>query len=262
MVPPAPSGFERSVVPGCDLDDLDLEALEAFVKQRAPTFADAVPLDRLATQLGLYAQLGTKVLPTAVGLLCFGHLPQLTRPEWGIAAVRIDGRRLADPLVCREELQGPLRSLLAGALSFVEEQTRGMVGQGSEVGEVGEYPAEAVREALANALIHRDYRLTARIVLRIFDDRLEIWSPGGMVAQLDPEQLLLVGGVSFARNPILAATARSLGLVDQIGRGLPTLRRAINESCGRLPIVRPSGADFLVQLPSRRSSYVAPGPGN
>ena len=121
MVPPPPSGFERSVVPGCDLDDLDQEALEAFVKQRAPTFAETIPLERLATQLGLYAPLGSKLLPTAVGLLCFGHLPQLTRPEWGIAAVRVDGRRLADPLVSREELQGPLRSLLSGALSFVEE---------------------------------------------------------------------------------------------------------------------------------------------
>jgi ATP-dependent DNA helicase RecG len=250
MVPPPPTGFERSAVPGCDLDDLDMEALTAYLQRRAPSFAETQPVERLAQTLGLITGVGSRVSPSAVGLLCFGHLPQLARPEWGIAAVRIKGSSMADPIGTRVELEGQLRALLDGGLAFVREQTRDIEG------ELAEYPKEAVREALVNALVHRDYRLTARISLRIFDDRLEIWSPGGMASQLDPEQLARVGGISFARNPILAATARTLGLVDQIGRGMPTIRRAVHESCGRDPVLRPSGADFLVQLPSRLSGYV------
>lgn len=250
MVPPPPTGFERSAVPGCELDDLDMEAVTAYLRRRAPSFAETQPVERLAQTLGLVVGIGNRTSPTAVGLLCFGHLPQLARPEWGIAAVRINGLSMADPISTRVELEGQLRSLRDGGLAFVREQTRGVEG------ELAEYPEEAVREALVNALVHRDYRLTARISLRIFDDRLEIWSPGGMASQLDPEQLAHVGGVSFARNPILAATARSLGLVDQIGRGMPTIRRAVIESCGRNPLLKPSGADFLVSLPSRLSAYV------
>ena len=256
MVPPPPTGFERSAVVGCDLEDLDLEALGAFLKRRAPTFAESQPLERLATTLGLMATVGTRVAPTAVGLLCFGHLPQLARPEWGIAAVRINGTTMADPMTTRVELEGQLRSLLDGGLAFAEEHSRGLSG------ELAEYPEEAVREALVNALVHRDYRLTARTVLRIFDDRMEIWNPGGMASQLDPEQLAVSGGISFARNPILAATARCLGLMDQIGRGMPTIRRAVQESCGRNPTMRPTGADFLVQIPSRLSTYVDNNPAN
>ncbi len=257
MVPPPPIGFERSAVPGCDLDDLDMEALTAYLQRRAPSFAQRQPVERLAQTLGLLVAVGNRVSPSAVGLLCFGYLPQLARPEWGIAAIRINGRSMADPMSTRVELEGQLRSLLDGGLAFVREQTHGIEG------ELAEYPEAAVREALVNALVHRDYRLTARISLRVFDDRLEIWSPGGMASQLDLEQLAHVGGVSFARNPILAATARSLGLVDQIGRGMPTIRRAVMESCGRNPLLEPSGADVLVTLPSRLSAYVdSGGPSN
>ncbi|HHH26756.1 MAG TPA: hypothetical protein ENK57_00165 [Polyangiaceae bacterium] len=117
-----------------------------------------------------------------------------------------------------------------------------------------EYAEIALREALVNALVHRDLRRAARVAVRIFDDRLEIWSPGGMsdaVGELD--EMVQHGGVSMPRNPLLAATARLLGLGEQLGRGLCVMRRAITELPNRRLELRATTRDFTVVLPSQLS---------
>ena len=72
-----------------------------------------------------------------------------------------------------------------------------------------------------------------------------------MPVSLSLEHLAQHGGVSFPRNPILAAAARSLGLIDQIGRGLPTIRRCISDVSHLPAQFGASPSDFLVVLPSR-----------
>lgn len=244
---------------GCTLDDLDGSALEAFVRLRAPSFVEKLSVEHVATTLGLLTAMAGRVVPTAAGLLLFGHLPQLARPEWGLVAIRLAGTRISDEIVERRELEGPLPLLLEQGLAFFEENAR---GGGGAPDELREYPLAAVREALVNALVHRDYRLTGRAALRFFDDRLEIWNPGGAIAPLDIHHAVATGGASFARNPILVAAARSLGLMEQIGRGLPLIGRLVTEESGRHPIVRSTNSDFSMQLPSRLGPLPAAGPGN
>ena len=73
-----------------------------------------------------------------------------------------------------------------------------------------------MREAVVNALVHRDLRRAGRIAIRRFHDRLEVWSPGSLPEGLsDVSELLREGGVPHPRNPILAAFARSLGIGEQ-----------------------------------------------
>lgn len=213
----------------------------------------------MATTLGLLSSMGGRVVPTTAGLLLFGELPQLARPDWGLVAVRFSGSHISDEILERRELEGPLATLLEEALTFVEGNSH---SGGGAPEELGEYPLIGVREALVNALIHRDYRLTGRIALRLFDDRLEVWNPGGVIAPLDVHHAVATGGASFARNPILAACARTLGMVEQIGRGLPLIGRLVAETSGRQPIIRSSNSEFLLQLPSRLGPLPTTGPGN
>lgn len=192
-------------------------------------------------RLGLLARMGSKLHPTAVGLLAFGRVPQLYHPEWGVSVVRVAGGELTDALVDKRDLEGNLAALVASTLSFVAERAP------------DEHPTEAVREALVNALVHRDLRKTARVALRIFDDRLEVQSPGGLPEGLgDLEDAIETGGVSLPRNPLLAATARALGLAEQLGRGLPLLRRAATLAQATRALVSTSATSVLVVLPSRR----------
>jgi len=251
-LPPSPVGYERSPVPGAELDDLDHDLLRSYLQQRAPALLASRAPEQLAASFGLLANTGGRPVPTVAGLILFGTCPQISHPEWGLAAVRFSGTKMSDPVAERHDLEGRLPTLLQGAQDFVIDHTQSIANMVDPAQSEPEYPPTAVREAVLNALIHRDYRLSGRVVVRAFDDRLEIWNPGGMPVQLALEHLAQHGGVSFPRNPVLASAARTLGLIDQIGRGLPTIRRCIAD------VTSPPGAqfgssqsDFLVVLPSR-----------
>lgn len=253
LVAPTPLGFERSPVAGSTLDDLDLPALHAFVKRRIPNLAaelDTGALDRGAQRLGLVGTMGSQVIPTVVGLIAFGSMPQLVRPEWGVACIRVRGANLADEVASRDDIEGPLTTLVERTLEFVRSNTRVAPNLLRPAEPAGEYPEAAVREALLNGLLHRDYRLSGRVSLRIFNDRLEVWSPGGLALPLSLDELAQHGGASFPRNPLLTATARTLGLVEQVGRGVPLIRKALGEATS-LPVqFHTSQTEVRVVLPS------------
>lgn len=250
-LPPSPVGYEKSPVPGAEYEDLDQEGLQGYLARRAPQLVETRPPEQLAASFGLLATTGGRPVPTVAGMILFGTLPQLRHPEWGLAVVRLKGTRISDPVVQRLDAEGNLAALLEQALGFVAEHSQSVADLVNPAASEAEYPQTAVREALLNALIHRDYRMTGRVSLRIYDDRLEVWNPGGMPVQLSLEHLAQHGGVSFPRNPVLAAAARALGLIDQIGRGLPTIRRTMTDVTNQPAHFGTSQSDFLVVLPSR-----------
>ncbi|MCB9566507.1 MAG: hypothetical protein H6710_04715 [Myxococcales bacterium] len=250
MAAPAPLGFERSSVPGAGLDELDMEALGAYIQRRAPAAAAAAGIERMALRLGLLAQVSGGVAPTIAGLMAFGTCPQLIRPEWGLSTIRVEGSSLADPIAARADLEGNLAALLEQGLAFVAGHTRSTPDLLRPDELHPEYPEAAVREALTNALIHRDLRLPGRVGLRIFDDRLEISSPGGLPAPLPLDELAHQGGLSLPRNPLLASVARGLGLVEQVGRGLTRIRQTIGAETSAPVQFATSHHEVRVILPS------------
>lgn len=245
----------RSAAPAT-LDELDAPALAGFVRRRAPRLSDA-PLEDALVRLGLAVRGANQTHPTNLALYVFGREPQLLRPAWGLVAACFDGPTLAAPVRDRVDAEGPLPELLAAALAFVAAHTlagatAAEASRTAPPGDPTEYPQEAVREAVVNALVHRDLRAPARVALRLFPDRLEVWSPGGgpSAQGLALPDLLEEGGVSLPRNPLLAATARTLGLGEQLGRGLPLIRAAVAD-LGREPVeIRATPTDVLVVLPN------------
>ncbi len=251
---------ERTPVTTAGLDDLDAAAFERFVAQRAPRYLATASVEDVAIRIGLLGKMGMRVHPTPVGLLAFGHCPQLFQPEWSVGVVRARGMSLSPELLAREDLEGSLSALVDGALAFVGAHSSALPDASAAAApaqpsdprsDTREYPMAAVREALINALVHRDLRRPARVQVRVFDDRLEIWSPGGLPEGLgDPEEALEVGGVSVPRNPLLAAVARMLGFGEQAGRGLPTIHAAFAAHRSRFDLVA-TPAGVQITLPSR-----------
>ncbi len=92
--------------------------------------------------------------------------------------------------------------------------------------ELLELPEDALREAVVNAIAHRDYRLTGHIQVHIFQDRVEIMSPGGLVSGLQHEDL---GRVSLPRNSLLFGLMHRIELVEHIGSGIKRIRDAVTE---------------------------------
>lgn len=160
------------------------------------------------------------------GLLLFADKPQLYKPECVLKAVSFAGASIADSYLDSEDFEGSLPIVFQGALAFIMRNLRKVQKQ-KGVNTIGEpeIPQIVFEELLVNALIHRDYFISAPIRLFIFEDRVEIISPGSLPDHLTIEKIC--AGNSIQRNPILASFAAK-GLLPY--RGLGTgVRRALQD---------------------------------
>ena len=109
--------------------------------------------------------------------------------------------------------------------------------------EIPEIPYDALREALINAVAHRDYfEKGANVMVEIFDDRIEISNPGGLVKGMSPKDL---GKKSVLRNPNIASLLHRVGYIEKMGTGVTKMRKLMREA-GLLPPLFESGYFFTV----------------
>jgi ATP-dependent DNA helicase RecG len=111
-----------------------------------------------------------------------------------------------------------------------------------------DYPEEALREALINALVHRDYSFSSSTLISIFDDRIEFVSVGGLPKGVSMDDILL--GLSVLRNENLANVFYRLRLIEAYGMGIPKIMRSY-DSCKRKPELQATSNAFKVTLPNR-----------
>lgn len=113
-----------------------------------------------------------------------------------------------------------------------------------------DYPEEALREALLNAVVHRDYDYSGSIIINIYDDRMEFISLGGLVKGLTLEDIK--GGVSQPRNTVIANVFYRLELIESYGTGIQRMLESYAGS-GFEPEFTPAPASFVVTLPNRNA---------
>ena len=148
----------------------------------------------------------------------------------------------------RKELSGSLLTQLEDAYSYIDQfnHTRAEF-VGLERIDRRDYPSEALREALLNAITHRDYSFSGSTLISIFDDRIEFVTIGGLVRGLTFDDIML--GVSALRNPNLANVFYRLKLIEAYGTGI----LKINESyadCAVKPQFEATDNSFKITLPN------------
>jgi len=111
-------------------------------------------------------------------------------------------------------------------------------------------PAEAFRESIANALIHRAWDLNAKIRISMFEDRIEIVSPGGLINGITKDEYIS-GMISSLRNPIISNVFFRLGIVEIFGTGILRIIHSYNESINK-PIFNTSTNTIQITLPVTR----------
>lgn len=117
--------------------------------------------------------------------------------------------------------------------------------------DIREYPVQAIREALINAVVHRDYAFSGSILISIFDDRIEFVSIGGLVKGISYDDMLL--GVSIQRNENLANVFYRLSLIEAFGTGVPKMMRCYHDCLVKPEIIVTDNA-FKIILPSTNST--------
>jgi ATP-dependent DNA helicase RecG len=214
-------------VEGATVADVDLDHFRAFFEKHygEPLEDGSAPLTRLLENLNL-AKAGILNL---AGLLLFAHNPQRHRPAFLVKAVCFVGN---DPAGERyrdsEDIGGCLRDLHARTMSFLLRNLRRVqVGQGFNIKGELEVPQVALEELVVNMLLHRDYFISAPWRVMIFDDRIELISPGALPNTLTVEHIR--NGVSNMRNPLIASFATKELPYRGIGTGIRRALAAVPE---------------------------------
>ncbi|MBP5212097.1 MAG: putative DNA binding domain-containing protein, partial [Pyramidobacter sp.] len=148
----------------------------------------------------------------------------------------------------RQEFGGSLLEQLEGAFAFLDRYNRTRsTFPGLERVDARDYPVEALREALLNSLVHRDYSFSGSILISLFDDRVEFVTIGGLVTGFTLDDISL--GVSAPRNKNLANVFYRLGLIEAFGTGLMKIRECYG-GCEVQPKFEATNNAFKVTLPN------------
>lgn len=150
----------------------------------------------------------------------------------------------------RRELNGSLFDQIEDAYSFIDRYNRVRSDfSGLERIDSRDYPPEAIREALLNAVVHRDYSLSGPTLISIFDDRIEFTSLGGLLRGISYNDIML--GVSALRNERLANVFFRLRLIEAYGTGLLKIKECYAD-LPQKPKIEVSDHAFKITLPNTR----------
>lgn len=158
---------------------------------------------------------------TNAAILLFGKNPQRFFLQAETRCARFKGIKPVKPFTDMKVFKGDIFNQVDQALSFVLDHTPMAVwlvpGQAARE-EKYEYPPDAIREAIVNAVCHRDYKILSNVQIRIFDDRIEIWGCGSLPEPLTPESLKVTHR-SILRNPLIGNCFFLIKLIEQWGTG-------------------------------------------
>lgn len=193
--------------------------------------------------------LDTKALRAAVVL--FAKRPGRFIPRGTVQLVRRPGVGPGPgPTSERREFSKPLADTLEKCLEFITRHTRQfevIIGTTRDV--LPEYPTTVLREAIINALAHRDYNLTgATVDITIWDDRIEIQSPGSLPAHITVENMR---HEHFSRNPRIMRVLKTMKLVEEYGEGIDRMYREMEARLMEPPTFFDSGSSVTVTLLNR-----------
>lgn len=224
-------------VESADENALDVNAVTGYVLKLK---ADKPNLARLDdSQVLSLMNILKNGKPTIASLLLFGLYPQAFFPQLSIVAMSVPGTEVGDVsddgarFVDNKRIEGTIPEMLDSALLFVRNNMRTRVIIDSETGkrtDKTDYPMNAVREAVLNALVHRDYSIHTEgmpIQIIMFSDRMEIRSPGGLYGRLTVDTLGKIQ--ADTRNPVLATALEVLGVTENRYSGIPTIIREMKE---------------------------------
>ncbi len=248
---------DLAICQGAGLDDLDPAQIERYreeLERRYPGSARLQQSDQaLLQEVGALIEWRRRPRPTLTGILFFGREPQRFYPSLTITFLHFagtttaQGGRKAPLYLDNREFRGTLPQVLEAARATIFDQiSKRAVVEGFVRRDVPEYPEFAYREAIVNAVAHRDYALEGSFIqIRLFADRLEVQSPGGLGGNLTVDNLVYE---QYTRNPHIVRLLEDFGYVERRGLGVDQMIRAMTTAGLPPPVFEDKGSSFWVTL--------------
>ena len=250
---------DEEILTDAAMDDLDTRLLDDYLaklRQARPGagFLDG-PQEELLTRLHVASHDGETIRPTLAGLLTFGKYPQEFLPQIMITFVQYYGTTEEEKtpqgarFVDSRRFEGPIPEMIdqAERYAFAAMRKAALI-DGVFRREIPEYPPAALREAIANAVAHRDYSPYVRgsyIQIRMFADRLEVQSPGGLFGNVTVEN---IEEEQSTRNARLMRLMEDVHIVENRGSGIGDMLQAMREANLEPPRFADRRTSFLVTL--------------
>ena len=235
---------------------LDEEQIKKYVQKMS---ANRPGFSRLSPEQALeMLNITRNGVPTLAAVLNFGIYPQGFLPQLGITAIVVPGTQIGDVdqdnarFIDNKRIEGTIPEMVEEALNFCRRNMKVKTIIDRETGvrkDKTEYPLDALREAILNAVIHRDYSCYTEgtpVQIDFFTDRVEIHSPGSLYGRMSVEQL----GIARPdlRNPALAAMTETLTAAEHRYSGIPTMRNAMKDHGLAEPKFENRRNEFIVTL--------------
>jgi ATP-dependent DNA helicase RecG len=252
--------YETETVPGATRADLDDAILQEYLDKRAARGVSRVgPLEELLFEIGALNHDGQ---PTVAGILLFGKNPQAFMPQSGMVFVKFPstaprGEDGGAGYGRRDEFGGPLARVIERSWTVLWDEMRvGAIVKDLQREELTEYPVFAVREAIVNAVCHRDYRIKGRrIEIRMYSDRLEVISPGSLPGYITLDNIV---DEHFSRSPRLVNGLFQWGYIEELGLGIDRMIEEMVQAGHPPPEFQATSHSFTVKLSNARPRAAVP----
>lgn len=227
------------------ITDLDLDYAKDFFG--IPNGKNGETLESFLRSFGVIAEQHYKEYPTYAGILTFGYEPQKFLPYTYVICSHFAGISGRDTLATIES-SGTLSEQFWRAYHFIISRlNKAFVIESSLRNEILEIPEIAIREALINAIAHRNYHDPAPIKIAIFDDRIEIFSPGGFPKPINTDKIC--SGIMYIRNHAIVKILRRAKLMENFGTGLAKIIESYEQRGLSCPKFINDGSHVKVILP-------------
>lgn len=213
--------FDAQICRDAKIEDLDDEKLMWFLKEAKSRRGLKIPENSPINEALMRLKLSLNKRLTNAAILLFGKDPQKFFLQAEVRGIRFKGTKPVKPFIDMKVFDGNIIDQVDKALNFVLDHTP--MAAWLEPGNVQRkekyaYPEEAVREAIVNAICHRDYESPSKAQIRIFDDRVEVWNPGKLLHPLTIEDLKREHP-SVPRNPLIAKQFFWIKYIEEVGTG-------------------------------------------
>ena len=249
--------WDRRLAGNAGSDDIDPKKVQWYLTQREEVRNVARPQDMDVTELLRNIKGSNREgTPTHAGILFFGNYPQSFLQNAQLRIVRFKGISVTHPVLDRLDCSGALWEMVDAAEEFIRKNIRLLsfrTSRSFQRDDKFEYPLKALREAIINALIHRNYQKHSDVRVFIFDTRVEVINPGTFPEGVSPD-----APVHEPVNPILSQFMYDIGFIERYGSGIKMMKRLSKEWGNKAPRYEfhPLETKIIFDSPIQESTYV------
>ena len=242
--------FEERPCPEATIADVDARAVAEFVRLARLERRFPLPAKTPAADVLAHLHLLSGQHPTHAAILLFGRDPQRFLPAAEVRCMHFHGTEIQRPVPFYRIFKGTLFGQVDMAVDFVMSKLNRSVGTRAESIQAPvryEVPPDVIREAIVNAIAHRDYVSAGAVQVSVFADRVEVWNPGTLPAPLTPESLRHPHG-SIARNHRICEALFLSRYIEKYGTGtLMMIRESLAHALPE-PDFTQRGGEFTITL--------------